>query len=392
MSHSIAPALRPDVIVRPFDAGDDIGERRFVVAVDGRHFLVTAAVAAVLEASRQPASFAAVAERASRKLGVSISADQVARLFREQIPAALPRSSSVPESSRSALWCRWLIVSGPTLEPILKRAASLFRVNVAVAIGVVLTAIAMLVALCGRRVHTAPLTGMDVVVAFALTIVGVFVHELGHLAACVRHGAPHGGIGCGMYWCFPTLYSEVHGAWLLRRHQRALVDIGGIYFQSAYMAALGALYLWCGSAAVLDALVWSQVLMLHTLNPVLKFDGYWLLTDLTGSRNLHQRIRSIARRVWRLVVRRPVHRLPSRSELVLLAVFATAAALYFAYLLIVLGNALGSTTAAILASRAFTDAFRNAALLMALLLMTLGVSLLIARSLSALVQEDSDVP
>jgi len=127
-----------------------------------------------------------------------------------------------------------------------------------------------------------------------LTVLGVLVHELGHLAACVRYHASHGGIGVGLYWCVPVFFAEVHGAWLLARQQRAVVDAGGLYLQSVYLALLGATYLVSEAPAVLAAIVCSHYLMLHTLNPVLKYDGYWLLSDLTGVHNLHQSVRRIA--------------------------------------------------------------------------------------------------
>src|SRR6185295_11419488 len=135
--------------------------------------------------------------------------------------------------------------------------------------------------------------------AAVLTTLGVLVHELGHLAACVKYRASHGGLGIGLYWCVPVFFAEVHGAWLLARHERAVVDAGGLYTQGVYVALLGAAYLASGAPAVLAAIVCTHYLMLHTLNPVLKYDDYWLLSDLTGVHNLHQSVRRIGVAAWR---------------------------------------------------------------------------------------------
>jgi putative peptide zinc metalloprotease protein len=274
MHHSLAPRLRADVAVRPFDAAE--GDCRFVVAVDDRHFVVTAAVAAVLEESREAGTFAALAERASTRLGIQVSPEQVGHLLREQAPAILFQAGAAAAQSRAVrgpVWFQRRIVSGATLAPALKWAAHLLTTRVAVALAVAFVLIDLLVASRAMGTPGQALTTPDIGAAFALTAAGVVVHELGHLAACSRHGARHGGIGLGLYWCFPTLYAEVHGAWMLPRLQRAAVDVGGVYFQCVYVFALGLLYLATDAAAVLSAIAWSHLLMLHTLNPVLKFDG-----------------------------------------------------------------------------------------------------------------------
>ncbi len=85
---------------------------------------------------------------------------------------------------------------------------------------------------------------------------------------------------------------------MLPRLQRAIVDAAGIYLQCGYVMALGAAYLLSGSPVILEVIAWTHFLMLHTLNPVLKYDGYWLLTDLAGIPNLHAEIRNAARQTW----------------------------------------------------------------------------------------------
>ncbi len=70
-------------------------------------------------------------------------------------------------------------------------------------------------------------------------------------------------------------------------------------FSAGSVVAVGVAYLLTGAPLILDAITWTHFLMLHTLNPVLKYDGYWLLTDLAGIPNLHAAIRDTARRMGR---------------------------------------------------------------------------------------------
>jgi putative peptide zinc metalloprotease protein len=379
--------LRTDVAVRPFDAAE--GEHRFVVAVDDRHFVVSAAVAAVLEESREPGTFASLAQRASARLGVCVSPEQVGQLLREQAPAVLFHAEE-NRAARGPVWFQRRILSSSSLEPILKWAARLFTARVAIAL---IAALVLVEALVASRALGTPATSpaaRDMAAAFALTVAGVVVHELGHLAACHRYGARHGGMGVGLYWCFPTLYAEVHSAWLLPRLQRAVVDIGGLYFQSGYVLALGAIYLGTGADAVLGAIAWSHVLMLHTLNPVLKFDGYWLLADLTGTHNLHRWIRSIAQRSWQAATLMRSRDLPAPREMVLLLAFVAIAVVYFAYLLATLGHSIATAAVGALYSLSPMQTLASAALLTIWLVMAAGLALLLARALTAFARETAD--
>jgi hypothetical protein len=118
------PCLRTDVAVRPFDAAE--GDCRFVVAVDDRHFLVSAATAAVLEESRRPGTLGSIAQRASARLGVAVSPQQVARLLREQVPQVLFERSAEAHPRIAPLRFRCIIAGGDTLQPLLRFVAPLF--------------------------------------------------------------------------------------------------------------------------------------------------------------------------------------------------------------------------------------------------------------------------
>ena len=70
-----------------------------------------------------------------------------------------------------------------------------------------------------------------------------------------------------------------------------MVDLGGVYFEAVLLIFVDAFALATGNPLAFK-LVWLITFaMLFTLNPVFKFDGYWLLSDLSGLHNLHQRVR-----------------------------------------------------------------------------------------------------
>ncbi len=390
MSTSPVPRLRQEAIVRAFD--DRGTMQRFIIAIDGCHFVVTPTVAAVLEETRHlrigENDLKSLGARVAQRLGHTIPLPQIHVLLNERVPKSLFEASAPAPAESSPVLFRRLLLSGAQLERALTFAGSLFTRRAALLAGALFFAIEVCLALQAGHRDIVAFSTRDLALGFALTLAGILIHELGHLAACKRFGAPHGGIGIGLYWCLPAFYAEVHGAWLLPRMQRAAVDAGGVYLQAIFVGALGACQLAWPTPALTCAISLSLFLMLHTLNPVLKFDGYWLLCDLAGVHNLHRTLREIARRV----VRRDW---PNRGELALLTAFVCIAAAYFAYLLQILGRNLAIAAAGMQTAVAGVDGSAPATLALlgkGLLLacvaaLAIGIALLLARAGRDLISE-----
>jgi putative peptide zinc metalloprotease protein len=392
----MTPTLRADVRVLPFD--DFEGRNRFIVAVGERHFVVSEVVAAVLQESRTPATLEEMAQRTSARLGVPVSAELVSRVIAEQLlsicfsPSAPDPSGPTPSRPAiegSAPQCpirlRAHLIGARALQAPLAALSKLFTLKVALFVLALVAVVEVAIIARSEGGAAEALSGTEVLCAVALTLLGVFVHELGHLAACARFGATHGGIGVGLYWCMPVFYADVNGAWTLPRLQRAAVDAGGVYLQCIYVLALGAIYLATDAPAFREAIAWTFFLMLHTLNPVLKYDGYWLLTDLAGAPNLHARIRASAQQVWAAIRRMPDASLPATKPLLLLGTFTAIAFAYFTYLLLILGTSLGKSagiaTEKWAAEGALWQALGESAVLTLLLAMAVSLAFVLAQSI-----------
>jgi putative peptide zinc metalloprotease protein len=114
-------------------------------------------------------------------------------------------------------------------------------------------------------------------------------HELGHLAACHHYKCPHGPLGVAIYMLTPAVYVNVTAAWRLPRWSRAVVDIGGLYFQLLCVPLFVLLFWWTNDSTWLFIIVLTDLVILDNFEPFMKLDGYWLLSDLTGVPNLHAR-------------------------------------------------------------------------------------------------------
>jgi putative peptide zinc metalloprotease protein len=130
--------------------------------------------------------------------------------------------------------------------------------------------------------HQALYEPETLLLVFALTLLSAGFHELGHAAACRYGGASPGRMGVGLYLVWPAFFTDVTDSYRLGRGGRLRVDLGGLYFNAVF--SLAVLAAW--AAFRLDALllvVAAQLLqMVRQLVPVVRFDGYHILADLTG--------------------------------------------------------------------------------------------------------------
>jgi len=136
-----------------------------------------------------------------------------------------------------------------------------------------------------------------------LTVLSAGFHEFGHASACRYGGVTPGAMGMGLYLVWPAFYTDVSDSYRLSRAGRLRVDLGGLYFNAIVAVAMFAA--WAGTRwdALLLIIAAQLLQMLRQLAPMVRFDGYHLLADLTGVPDLYARIgptlRSLLPRHWR---------------------------------------------------------------------------------------------
>ena len=128
------------------------------------------------------------------------------------------------------------------------------------------------------------------VLIFLLVIASAALHEIGHAAACRYGGATPGGMGAGIYLVWPAFYTDVTDAYRLSRAGRLRVDLGGIYFNAIVsVATIGAWLAWRHDSLLI--VIGLQLLMIvKNLSPVIRSDGYHILSDWTGVPDLYAHI------------------------------------------------------------------------------------------------------
>ena len=126
-----------------------------------------------------------------------------------------------------------------------------------------------------------------------LILLGFLVHEFGHVAAACHYGAPPRTMGIGLYLARPVLFVDLTDCWSLTRTSRVMIDLGGVYFQALYVLVLFAASLARSSHSLRMACVMSSLTILINMNPFLRMDGYWVMTDWLGVVNLSKKSMSL---------------------------------------------------------------------------------------------------
>jgi len=118
------------------------------------------------------------------------------------------------------------------------------------------------------------------------------IHEIGHALACQRYGGECFEIGLIFLAMVPTLYCNVSDAWTFpERWKRIMVSAAGIYFE-IILATLAAVAWFCTPPGLLNAMFFNVVLLcsVNTIlingNPLLRYDGYYILSDWFDRPNL----------------------------------------------------------------------------------------------------------
>jgi putative peptide zinc metalloprotease protein len=133
---------------------------------------------------------------------------------------------------------------------------------------------------------------LGIAIVFVVTKVA---HELGHAAACRRIGVACGEIGVMLFagvpcpYCDVSLVSRSDSVW-----HRAGVMLAGIYVELV-LATVATVVWWASGPGPVQAIALNVMIVcgastvLFNANPLMRLDGYYVLSDLVGTANLRGR-------------------------------------------------------------------------------------------------------
>jgi len=132
-------------------------------------------------------------------------------------------------------------------------------------------------------------------VLLAVLCIVVSAHEFAHGLTCKWFGGDVHEMGFMLMYFQPAFYCDVSDAWLFpEKRKRLWVGFAGPYFELTIWALAAMIWRWTDAESWLHdlALIVAGGVGIKTLfnfNPLLKFDGYYLLSDYIEVPNLRRR-------------------------------------------------------------------------------------------------------
>ncbi len=161
------------------------------------------------------------------------------------------------------------------------------------------------------------------------TFLVVFLHELGHAFTLKHYGGIVPEIGLLLICFMPGFYTNTTDQYsLVKRRQRFWVVAAGVIVQIIIWAIAFWFFLFASPGSELKQnsyllMTASLLTVLLNLNPMNKFDGYYLLVALTGINNLRTRSIEFYKQLWR---REPSPELP--EDQTTLAIYGPISIIY----------------------------------------------------------------
>lgn len=170
------------------------------------------------------------------------------------------------------------------------------------------------------------------------------LHELGHGFACKRFGRLEGSggevhtIGVMFLVFLPIPYVDASSSWAFRnKWRRVVVGAAGMFVETAVAAIAALVWVNTTEGSLTASLAFNLIFiagvstLLFNGNPLLRYDGYYILSDILEIPNLYQRSKDIIYfgvKKWVYGVRNPRNPANSHGEAWLLSIYGVASFIY----------------------------------------------------------------
>lgn len=141
---------------------------------------------------------------------------------------------------------------------------------------------------------------------YLYVMVGItkMIHELGHGLTCRRFGGECHQIGLIFLVFSPTLYCDVSDSWMMKnKWHRIAIGVAGMWVESI-LSSLALFLWWFTSPGLLHHLclnvffVSTVSTVIFNLNPLMRYDGYYMLSDFLEIPNLSEKSKTLLRNTF----------------------------------------------------------------------------------------------
>jgi putative peptide zinc metalloprotease protein len=163
------------------------------------------------------------------------------------------------------------------------------------------------------------------------------LHEFGHGMSCKHFGGECHEMGVMLLVMTPCLYCNVSDSWMLpNRWHRAAIGAAGMYVE-VVLASICTFIWWFTEPGPLNWIclnvmfISSVSTIMFNANPLLRYDGYYILSDILEIPNLRQKASTILNRKlgkWCLGLEEPEDPFLPKRHQTLFALYTVASAVY----------------------------------------------------------------
>lgn len=266
-------------------------------------------------------SYSDIAESFNMKYKTNITEDMVRNIIDNKLAEMGLVEGKEHKRERileSRLWFHWNLLNGDKFEKLASKCTFLFNPIVMVfmlmisilSFAIVLSDVNLMSFMSKKQINYFQSVGLFVI--FLMLLFTSILHEFGHIVASFKYNAKPRKVGIGLYLLMPVFFVDLSESWTLDRKKRCIIDLGGIYLQIISVLAYLPM-IFCDNSLFnitnYKIIVYATLTnVLFNLNPTLKMDGYWALSDLTGVVNIHFRTKrkliNFVRKVLRLKIDR----------------------------------------------------------------------------------------
>ncbi|GKX30351.1 hypothetical protein SH1V18_28310 [Vallitalea longa] len=151
--------------------------------------------------------------------------------------------------------------------------------------------IGLLISIATASINTS-FTAPPIYLFIPFFLISISLHELSHVVVAKKNGANIAEVGLRLIIFIPCIYSSILGiSYIENKMKRILISAAGILL-NLQIAGIGLIFTVFTNGATYNFFIWLTILnlMLVMLNLIflLKFDGYYILSELLNEKRLHK--------------------------------------------------------------------------------------------------------
>lgn len=279
--------IKDDVEISVFD--DGLKEDTYLIRHNNRHWKVSKLVASVFNAINGKRDVNEIQEHLLSNDGINISKKRLNTIIQSLLVEngiLVGYESLNDHKSNKMMWGRITLIP-PKWIKTFRGLTFLYRPKVILPLSILVIFFIIFVELTNTNTTIIQslmnLSISDILICYLVVFILGLIHEIGHSVATMYYGVEPGRIGAGVYFVMPVLFSDVTRIWKLKRRERIIVDLGGMYLQGIFLLICFVMnILLIKNPLIQIGLLLSGIQIIGNFNPFIKLDGYWVLSDYLG--------------------------------------------------------------------------------------------------------------